>query len=226
VTGPPGGVAPATLTGRHVRPGPQALSDRDLPVLGQPVAAPRERADAVRNRERVLAAAAGLFARPRAGGVTMDAVAKAAGVGRATLYRRYPDVASIALALLDEHERDLQERILRGEPPLGPGAPPAERLAAFYAAMVDVLERHAQLALGAEVGRSRFAPGSYDFWHTHVLVLLEQSGTPQPAALVDLLLAPLAPEVYLHQREDLGLPPREIAGALSRLAHALLAADR
>ena len=91
---------------------------------------PRERADAARNRVRVLAAAERLFAE---GGrdVTMEQVAAAAGVGKGTLYRRYPDVASIAQALLDEHERTLQERLLHGPPPLGPGAPPADRLAAF-----------------------------------------------------------------------------------------------
>jgi AcrR family transcriptional regulator len=125
-----------------------------------------ERADAARNRRRILAAAAKLFAAPPAGGVSMDAVARAAGVGRATLYRRYPDVASLALALLDEHERRLQEEILWGDPPLGPGAAPTERLAAFYAAMVALLEEHAPLLMGAEVGRSRFAPGSYHFWST------------------------------------------------------------
>jgi AcrR family transcriptional regulator len=110
----------------------------------------------------------------------MDAVARAAGVGRATLYRRHPDVASLALALLDEHERRLQEQILRGEPPLGPGAAPAERLAAFYAAMVILLERHAALLLGAEVGRSRFAPGAYRFWAGHVRMLLVAAGTKDP----------------------------------------------
>lgn len=98
----------------------------------------------------------------------MAAVAKAAGVGRTTLYRSFPDVSSLALALLDAHERELQGRIIGGDPPLGPGAPPADRLAAFYRAMVDLLERHAHLALGTEVGRSRFAPGSYGFWSMHV----------------------------------------------------------
>nr|WP_255559554.1 TetR/AcrR family transcriptional regulator [Mumia sp. zg.B17] len=54
----------------------------------------------------------------------MNDIARAAGVGRGTLYRRYPDRASIATALLDEHERRLQEALLSGPPPLGPGARP------------------------------------------------------------------------------------------------------
>ncbi|WP_433356693.1 TetR/AcrR family transcriptional regulator [Microtetraspora malaysiensis] len=180
-----------------------------------------ERADAARNRARILEAAALLFAERSPQDVTMDDIAKKAGVGRGTLYRRYPDRASIAVALLDEHERDLQERLLRGEPPLGPGAPPAERLAAFYTAMVRLLEDHSHLVLGSEVGRSRFETGAYGFWRAHVRTLLTVAGTPGPDALVDVLLAPLAPEVYGYQRTALGLSPEQIAEALARLTRAL-----
>src|SRR4029453_15216480 len=125
----------------------------------------RERGDAARNRRRVLAAAEELFAARGAGEVTMEDIARAAGVGKGTLYRRFPDRASIAVALLDEHERALQEQLLRGPPPLGPGAPPAERLAAFYAAMVELLERHLHLVLGAETGSRRVATGGHGCLH-------------------------------------------------------------
>ncbi|GGO68613.1 TetR/AcrR family transcriptional regulator [Nonomuraea cavernae] len=177
-----------------------------------------ERADAARNRARILAAAARLFAQRSPQDVTMDDIAKAAGVGRGTLYRRYPDRAAIAVALLDEHERALQEQLLRGDPPLGPGAPPAERLAAFYAAMVGLLEDHVHLVLGSEVGRSRFETGAYGFWRAHVRSLLAAARVPAPDALVDVLLAPLAPEVYAYQRSGLGLTPAQIAEALTTLA--------
>ncbi|XVQ06541.1 TetR/AcrR family transcriptional regulator [Spirillospora sp. CA-255316] len=179
----------------------------------------RERADAAHNRAKVLAAAERLFAERRA--VTMDEIAKAAGVGRGTLYRRYPDPASIALALLDQHERDLQEQLLHGEAPLGPGAPPAERLTAFYAAMVALLERHGHLALGAETGRSRFTTGAYGFWRAHVRALLRETDTPHPETLADTLLAPLAPDVYAFQRAN-GASPAEVTAALAHLAKAML----
>jgi AcrR family transcriptional regulator len=149
------------------------------------------------NRRRVLEAAERLFARHGGGRVTMEEIARAAGVGKGTLYRRYPDRAAIAVALLDEHERALQEQLLRGPPPLGPGAPPAERLAAFYAAMVRLLDGHLHLALGAETDRRRFATGAYGFWRAHVRALLAEGGRGQDEgrldALVDLLLAPSPP---------------------------------
>jgi len=180
-----------------------------------------ERADAARNRARILEAAATLFAERSPQDVTMDDIAKAAGVGRGTLYRRYPDRASIAVALLDEHERALQERLMRGDPPLGPGAPPAERLAAFYAAMVRLLDDHSHLVLGSEVGRSRFETGAYGFWRAHVRSLLVAARVPGPDALVDTLLAPLAPEVYDYQRRVRGLTPEQITEGLARLTAAL-----
>jgi AcrR family transcriptional regulator len=184
--------------------------------------APRERADAARNRKKVLDAAARLFATSDPTRVTMGAIAEAAGVGRATLYRRYPTTAAVALALLDEHERQLQEKLLSGPPPLGPGASPGERLAAFYVAMVDLLDTHLHLALGAETGASRFATGAYGFWRLHVRTLLEAAQVPNVDALVDPLLAPLAPEVYRHQRHDCDIPPRQIADALAWQARELL----
>jgi AcrR family transcriptional regulator len=182
----------------------------------------KERADAARNRARVLAAAEGLFAQRR--DVTMEQIAAAAGVGKATLYRRYPDVASIARALLDEHERKVQDALLRGPPPLGPGAPPAERLAAFYRAMVDLLERHGHVALAGETGSLRYRTGAYAAWALHVEVLLAEAGHESPA-LVDALLAPLAPDVFAHQRSR-GLSAEEIAGGLETLARQVMSSSR
>jgi len=180
-----------------------------------------ERADAARNRARILAAAAEVFAGRDPRSVTMEHIATAAGVGRGTLYRRYPNTAAIAVALLDEHERALQRQLISGAPPLGPGAAPAERLSAFYAAMVDLLDQHVDLALGAEIGGARYRTGAYGFWAAHVRALLVQADVPEPDALVDVLLAPLAAENFLHQRER-GLSVAQISGALTRLAHAIL----
>jgi AcrR family transcriptional regulator len=177
----------------------------------------RERADAARNRVRVLEAADRLFAQRGGRAVTMEQIAASAGVGKGTLYRRYPDVASIAQALLDEHERDLQDQVLRGPPPLGPGAPPGERLAAFYGAMVELLERHGHLALAGETGERRFRTGAYGAWSLHVSSLLSEAGLGDGPALVDALLAPLAPDVFGHQRAT-GLTARQIADDLAILA--------
>jgi AcrR family transcriptional regulator len=193
-------------------------------LLDGPQTDRHERADAARNRAKVLKAAERVFAEGDPRTVTMADIARAAGVGRATLYRRYPDPGSVAVALLDEHERQIQEQLLFGRPPLGPGAPPTARLAAFYRAMVDLLDRHLHLALGAETGRSRLTTGAYRFWRTHVQQLVREAGIGDADALPDTLLAPLAPEVYQSQR-DAGLTKAQIADALALLAERLLGRD-
>ncbi len=184
----------------------------------------RERADARRNRERVLRAARDLLATDPVG-TTMEDVARAAGVGKATLYRRFPDKAAIAAALLDEHERALQERLLHDPPPLGPGAPPAERLAAFYAAYVGFLEGAGALSRAIESTAGRLRTGAHEAWRLHVAGLVREAGLADDddaaRTLAEQLLAPLAPDLYAVEREELGRTPEQIAGALAVLARAL-----
>jgi hypothetical protein len=91
--------------------------------------------------------------------------------------------------------------------------------------MVDLLDRHLHLALGVETGRSRLATGAYQFWRAHVRALVRQADVADPDALADILLAPLAPEVYRHQRDDTGLSKARIAQALALLAERLLSQD-
>ena len=194
----------------------------DLQAADEQPVAPRRRADAERNRAQILAAAEQLFAQQDPRTVTMDRIAKAAGVGRATLYRSFPDPSSVAVALLDEHERRLQGQLIYGPPPLGPGAPAGERLAAFYLAMLDLLERHLPLALGAETGPARFRTGAYGFWRVHVRTLLVDHGIQDPDPLIDIALSPLSPELYQFQRHELGLSTERIGRSLADFARQLL----
>lgn len=59
------------------------------------------RADAERNRQRILAAAREVFAR-RGLHAGLDEIAKHAGVGTATVYRRYPDKQVLIEALFED----------------------------------------------------------------------------------------------------------------------------
>lgn len=61
-------------------------------------------------RASVLDAAACLVAAHGVTGVTMSAIAQAAGIGRATLYKYFPDVESIVLAW---HERQVDAHLTR-----------------------------------------------------------------------------------------------------------------
>lgn len=71
----------------------------------EPSSAPL-RADAQRNRERILAAARELVAEHGAG-FEMTEIAEAAGVGVGTLYRRFPDKQALVRELLREKFRSI-----------------------------------------------------------------------------------------------------------------------
>ncbi len=165
-----------------------------------------QRADAARNRERVLCSAARLFAERGAGNVSMDEIAESAGVGKGTLFRRFGSRAGLASAVLDEQERALQEAFIRGEPPLGPGAPPCERLVAFGEAMLDMLEAHHEILFEAAVRGAHFAAGPYGVHRLHVLLLLREADPGCDAELLsDLLMASLGAELFINLRQARGV---------------------
>ena len=70
------------------------------------------RADAAANRDRILDAAAELFAR-RGISVPLDEVARRAGVGVATLYRRFPTRADLVAATFERNISRFTEAVDR-----------------------------------------------------------------------------------------------------------------
>jgi AcrR family transcriptional regulator len=196
----------------------------ELPITAGPIEH-RERADARRNRERILCALGRLVDERGIDGVSMDDVAAEAGVGKGTLYRRFGDRWSLLRALIEEPEREFQDAVIRGEPPLGPGAPPAERLRAFGAGLLALLEHHVRFVLaGDKVTTGRMRHPVYAFHRTHTAFLLREilgEGT-RTEYLVDALLAPLAPELFIYQREVLGMSLEEMTEGWQALADAVV----
>lgn len=182
----------------------------------------RERADAARNRARVLTAAERLFALHGVAAVTMDDVAAAAGVGKGTLYRRFGDKGGLAVALLDDRERALQRQILTGEPPVGPGAPPAARLTSFIEAYLQLVATQLDLVLMSETSSpgARLRTGAHAFWRAHCRYLLRAAAAPDPELRTDLLLAALTAEQVQHWLHD---EHRALEDLTPRLASAALA---
>lgn len=70
------------------------------------------RADAARNRERVLAAAARVFSR-RGVEASVAEIAVEAGVGKATIFRSYPTKDDLIAAVVTEKVRWVEDRTIR-----------------------------------------------------------------------------------------------------------------
>ena len=198
----------------------------ELPLAELPLAEGprRERADAARNREALLDAARRLLRKCGPDGITMDAVACEAGVGKGTLFRRFGDRASLFHALIDERERTFQEDFIRGPAPLGPGAPAAERLIAFGQAMFELVEDHGALLVhSTPVTRAlRYGHPVYLTYRTHVTALLtELIGEQRSPYLADALLATLDPDLVMYQRNVLGLSADGLKSGWANLIRSL-----
>lgn len=175
-----------------------------LPTTALPMAnaVETERADAARNRRRLLDAARALVAEHGAEQVTMEAVAAAAEVGKGTVFRRFGDRVGLMVALLDHTERANQDAFMFGPPPLGPGAPPVERLVAFGHLRIRHTLEHSDILLASEpAGPRRFSHPARGVMALHVTALLREAevggdtellaetllGYFEPARLVHLL---------------------------------------
>ncbi|MEU4095812.1 helix-turn-helix domain-containing protein [Streptomyces sp. NPDC026673] len=168
----------ATFPARDAAAGP---ADLTLTPIGEPT---RLRADAARNRRRLLEVAAELAAEYGVANVTMEAVATAAEVGKGTVFRRFGDRAGLMLSLLDHIEQQLQAAFLTGPPPLGPDAPAAERLRAFGPAVLRHEHAHRDLYIAARKEQTRRFNPSYQLRLTHLTLLLRAVGAPGDVDLV------------------------------------------
>ena len=187
-----------------------------------------ERRDVARNRGLILEAARFLFEERGVVNVTMEEVARAAGVGKGTLYRRFPNKGLLCHALLDEPTRRFQAETLEGLGETGIG--PREKLGLFLERLVRFTDENLDLLYGGHEtldGTERlahFAHPSYVSLRGTVLGLLRsaQRGGEIDASLdadylADALLAPLGVDLFYHQRRVLGLPVERISAGLRSL---------
>ncbi|GAB3769350.1 AcrR family transcriptional regulator [Nocardioides ginsengisegetis] len=175
---------------------------RLLPLLDAPHP---ERRDAARNREALLLAAQRLVDHCGVDGVTMDAVAHEAGVGKGTVFRRFVSREGLMAALLNFSETEWQAAVMSGPPPLGPGAEPWDRLMAFGRSRLETTIKHADLIRHAgRAGSRSFA--AYSFVAMHVRYLLgELHVTGDLPLLATALMAPLEAPILDQQVRIEGL---------------------
>jgi len=187
-----------------------------------PVSVPHERGDAARNRALLVQAARRLVAERGADAVTVDDIAAAAGVGKGTVFRRFGSRAGLMLVLLDEDERASQQAFLFGPPPLGPDAPPLDRLVAFGRERLRFACTHHELLSAANRDphiRHR-APAALH--RAHVRMLLAAADTTGDLdAQTDALLALFDADYVEHQLCHRGQTPQTLGDAWESLARKL-----
>ena len=84
------------------------------------VAEPRRvRADAERNRRAIVDATERLLRSHDPEHVTIERVARAAGVGKATVFHRFGSRTGLMQAIMEQRAAELQATVASGAPPLG-----------------------------------------------------------------------------------------------------------
>jgi AcrR family transcriptional regulator len=111
---------------QHVEALPEPAQDIEERVAAKP-----KRADAVRNQERLVAAAREVFAEVGVG-AAMEAIARKAGVGVGTLYRNFPQRIDLVEAVYSTDVKELSEAATKAVTTLEPW--PA--VVAFFEAFV------------------------------------------------------------------------------------------
>ncbi|WP_328397092.1 TetR/AcrR family transcriptional regulator [Nocardia sp. NBC_00416] len=150
---------------------------------------PKERADAARNRRAILDATAALLAEHGAEAVTMDRVAAAAGVGKGTIFHRFGNRAGLLHELVAESAITLMSAVTDGPPPLGPGAPAADRLIVFFDAMTRlVIDNLELMAVYRSVPPHPRTEEFHLFWRDHITTLLREARPDLDAEAVGRLL--------------------------------------
>jgi AcrR family transcriptional regulator len=191
-----------------IRPGAQSGGGRRAAP-----AAEAGRRDAARNRELLLCAAREIVEESSVDALTMDRLAQRAGVGKGTVFRRFGSRAGLMMALLSDAEAEFQGRFIFGPPPVGPGAPPLERLIAVGAARIAWTLEFGELARAADASAyNRFDVPPAVLWHHHLEMLLREAGvTSDPWLMASALGAALEPERLLHSVRVHGIAPERLA---------------
>jgi AcrR family transcriptional regulator len=148
----------------------------------------RLRADAARNRERVIEAATAAFAEDGID-VPMETIAKRAGVGVGTIYRQFPTKETLFLAVV-YHE---MEGVAEYARELANADDPGTALHAFVARVLDSVASKRDLAQALEkIGaKTKETPEMQAFWRGMIAPLVERArsaGAVRPDVGVDEVL--------------------------------------
>lgn len=196
-----------------------------------------ERRDASEHRQRILEVAQHLFAEHGIDVVSMHQIAKTAGVGQGTLYRRYKNKSDLCMDLLAErHERFIQDMAaLLAEKATSPAL---EKLDGVLTHIITLLEEQGAL-LGPAVMPDMHSPVCekghkfqhfsfqempwYRWFHNLLTELLNEAVQRGELAALDIpytadaILATFHPMFYRFQRVERGFSMERILQGVRRI---------
>ncbi|MFJ9076456.1 TetR/AcrR family transcriptional regulator [Streptomyces sp. NPDC102278] len=176
-----------------------------------------ERADALRNREAVLAAADALFcASGSPQSVSMDDIAAAAGVGKGTLFRRFGDRAGLIGAVIASRMEPLQQAVREAQE--AAGSSPRQRVADLLDASLRFKIENRNLMTAAEDAglSSPYRAEHYGWWHGVLRTALAQvPGVHDADFTAHALLATIRADLVAHLIDEQGMDAEGLRTSLA-----------
>lgn len=170
----------------------------------------------------ILDTAVRLFGENGVEAVSMHQIAKSAGIGQGTLYRRFANKAELCMALLQDQFDDLRRRIdVYLEETAG--HPPGERIKGVAERMIDMIEDKTKI-LGiiqsqqqkSELSRFEFYQSPpYQYIHGTLCSLIRDAEPPlppqvDPAYVADAYIAFLSPHTFRQLTHARGLTKEQV----------------
>ncbi|MER5928952.1 TetR/AcrR family transcriptional regulator [Streptomyces sp. NPDC002054] len=176
-----------------------------------------ERADALRNREAVLAAADALFAASSSPqSVSMDDIAAAAGVGKGTLFRRFGDRAGLIAAVIASRLEPLRQTVREAQD--AAASSPRQRVLDLLDASLRFKIENRNLMSAAEHAglSSPYQAEHYGWWHEALRAALVQvPGVHAPDFTAHALLAAIRADLVAHLIDDQEMTPEALRASLA-----------
>jgi AcrR family transcriptional regulator len=175
----------------------------------------KERKDAAEHRRIILEKAYSLFTEHGVDGVSMHQIAKSAGIGQGTLYRRYAHKGELCLDLMQENSQHLYDDIIKYVEH-NKVQPIKERLAMVILFCLDFVDKHSTWLVSIQAptceGRQSLIYQSplYKSLHSVFCGLLEETSSKDPVIAADMILASITPELFLFMQRDRGYSKEEI----------------
>lgn len=191
-----------------------------------------KRKDAQQLTELILDTARKLFTTLGVDSVSMHQIAKCAGVGQATLYRRYAQKGDLCLELMNDHFLRFKQEIEQMLDALSDQSP-HERLRAVIRRLTVFAQHESALlkAIHASLVHNRcieadkmsfFASPPYQFLHGTMTKLLSESPAASRTIAFDpdftahILITAIAPHTLQHLHDAYGYTSDDIADQICR----------
>ncbi|MEU9237499.1 TetR/AcrR family transcriptional regulator [Streptomyces subrutilus] len=176
-----------------------------------------ERADALRNREAVLAAADALFAASSSPqSVSMDDIAAAAGVGKGTLFRRFGDRAGLISAVIASRLEPLRHAVREAQERAG-SSPRQRVLDLLDTSLRFKIENRNLMSAAEDAGLSSpYQAEHYGWWHDMLRTELARTpGVHDADFTAHALLAAIRADLVAHLVDEQRMQPDRLRASLA-----------